>query len=83
MQVQNKGNNSESYIFGVMPFLNKQFILCFILFFQGLNSAELLRLYIEYDLLEEAVSLCVEYVDSVIETFSGHDSKLFQLKVGT
>jgi hypothetical protein len=49
--------------------------------FQGLNSAKLLRLYIEYDLLEEAVSLCVEYMDSVIETFSGHDSKLFQLKV--
>ncbi|XP_060553700.1 nuclear pore complex protein Nup160-like [Ruditapes philippinarum] len=48
--------------------------------YKGLNSAKLLRLYIEYDLLEEAVSLCVEYMDSVIETFSGHDSKLFQLK---
>lgn len=49
--------------------------------FQGLNSAELLRLYIEYDLLEEAVSLCIEYVDAVIDTFRGQNSELFQIKV--
>ncbi|XP_053384862.1 nuclear pore complex protein Nup160-like isoform X2 [Mercenaria mercenaria] len=52
----------------------------FINSYKGLNSAELLRLYIEYDLLEEAVSLCVEYIDAVVDTFSGHDSKLFQIK---
>lgn len=49
--------------------------------FQGLNSAELLRLYINHDLLEEAVSLCIEYIDAVTEIFTGQDSQLFQLKV--
>lgn len=49
--------------------------------FQGLNVAELLRLYIDHDLLEEASSLCMEYIDAVIDTFSAQDSQLFQIKV--
>jgi len=48
---------------------------------QGLNSAELLRLYIDHDLLEEAVGLCVEYIDAVVDSFTGQASLLFQLKV--
>lgn len=52
----------------------------FINSYKGLNSAELLRLYIEYDLLEEAVSLCIEYLDAVVDTFEGQDSDLFQIK---
>ncbi|XP_052227575.1 nuclear pore complex protein Nup160-like isoform X1 [Dreissena polymorpha] len=52
----------------------------FINSYKGLNSAELLRLYIDHDLLEEAVALCVEYIDAVMDTFSGQDCNLFQLK---
>ena len=49
--------------------------------FQGINPAELLRLYIEYDLLEEAVAICVEYIDAVADTFKGQACDVFQLKV--
>ncbi|XP_052801877.1 nuclear pore complex protein Nup160-like [Mya arenaria] len=48
--------------------------------YKGLNSAELLRLYIDHDLLEEATSLCTEYLDAVLDSFKGQDSELFSIK---
>ncbi len=47
------------------------------LFFQRLNAAELLRLYIDFDLLEEATHLCLEYIDAVL----GRGAEYFGLKV--
>lgn len=35
-------------------------------FWQEVDAAELLRLYLSYDLLEEAVDLVLEYVDAVL-----------------
>lgn len=35
-------------------------------FWQEVDAAELLRLYLNYDLLEEAVDLVLEYVDAVL-----------------
>lgn len=35
-------------------------------FLQKVDAAELLRLYLNYDLLEEAVDLVSEYVDAVL-----------------
>ncbi|WAR01460.1 NU160-like protein [Mya arenaria] len=49
--------------------------------YKGLNSAELLRLYIDHDLLEEATSLCTEYLDAVLDSFKGQDSELFSIKM--
>ena len=46
-----------------------------------MNTAELLRVYIDYDLLEEAVSLCVEYIDAVLNSLNGLDSPLFKIQV--
>ncbi|KAL4225759.1 hypothetical protein ACF0H5_016448 [Mactra antiquata] len=48
--------------------------------YKGLNSAELLKLYIDHNLLEEGVNLCKEYIEAVLDTFKGVDSQLFQIK---
>jgi nuclear pore complex protein Nup160 len=36
------------------------------LFAQGVDAAALLRLYLNYDLLEEAAELVLEYVDALL-----------------
>ena len=46
-------------------------------FFQRVNATELLRLYINYDLLLEAVMLAVEYIEAVL----GNGKEYFGLKV--
>ena len=46
---------------------------------QEINSAELLRLYLDYDLLEEAANLTLELIDSVC----GGGKEFYGLKVGT
>ena len=46
---------------------------------QRLNAAELLRLYIDFDLLEEAAHLTMEYIDAVL----GAGPEYFGLKVRT
>ena len=38
----------------------------FIISFQRLNPAELLRLYLDYDLLSEAANLAVEYIKATL-----------------
>ena len=48
-----------------------------LLLFQRLNAAELLRLFIDFDLLEEAVALALEYLDAA----SGKGREYFGLKV--
>ncbi|XP_041365360.1 nuclear pore complex protein Nup160-like [Gigantopelta aegis] len=48
--------------------------------YKSLNAEELLRLYIDYDLLEEAHQLSVELIDAVSVSLQGQDSKLFSLK---
>ena len=42
-----------------------------------MNATELLRLYINYDLLLEAVMLAVEYIEAVL----GNGKEYFGLKV--
>lgn len=42
-----------------------------------MNAAELLRLYLDYDLLEECADLAIEYIDAVL----GRGSEYFGLKV--
>ena len=42
-----------------------------------MNAAELLRLYLDYDLLEEASLLTLEYIDAVM----GKGKEYFGLKV--
>ena len=49
------------------------------LFWQRVNAPELLRLYINYDLLIEAVTLAVEYIQAVL----GNGKEYFGLKVNT
>ena len=49
------------------------------LFRQRVNAPELLRLYINYDLLIEAVTLAVEYIQAVL----GNGKEYFGLKVNT
>ena len=44
---------------------------------QKRNAAELLRLYLDYDLLEEAARLTLEYIDAVC----GSGKEYFDLKV--
>lgn len=46
-------------------------------FFQRFNATELLRLYINYDLLLEAAVLAVEYIAAVL----GNGKEYFGLKV--
>lgn len=45
---------------------------------QKVDAAELLRLYLNYDLLEEAVDLVSEYVDAVL----GKGHQYFGIEVG-
>jgi len=45
---------------------------------QKVDAAELLRLYLNYDLLEEAVELVSEYVDAVL----GKGHQYFGIEVG-
>lgn len=47
-------------------------------FLQKVDAAELLRLYLNYDLLEEAVELVSEYVDAVL----GKGHQYFGIEVG-
>ncbi len=46
---------------------------------QRLNAAELLRLYIDFDLLEDAAALTLEYIDAVL----GKGPEYFGLKVSS
>lgn len=48
------------------------------LLLQKVDAAELLRLYLNYDLLEEAVELVSEYVDAVL----GKGHQYFGIEVG-
>ncbi|XP_071104860.1 nuclear pore complex protein Nup160-like isoform X1 [Haliotis cracherodii] len=52
----------------------------FINSYKELNCAELLRVYINYDLLEEAAALATEYIHAVTDTLSGVDRIMFSLK---
>ena len=48
-------------------------------FWQRVNAPELLRLYMNYDLLIEAVTLAVEYIQAVL----GNGKEYFGLKVNS
>ncbi|XP_046552449.1 LOW QUALITY PROTEIN: nuclear pore complex protein Nup160-like [Haliotis rubra] len=52
----------------------------FINTYKELNCAELLRVYIDYDLLEEAAALATEYIHAVTDTLAGVDRIMFDLK---
>ena len=49
-----------------------------LVFTQEVNSAELLRVYLDYDLLEEASNLVLELIDAVC----GKGKEYYGLKVG-
>ena len=61
-----------------MPFSCAVITMCTFSFIQIVNPAELLRIYLDYDLLEEAAVFCMEYIDAVM----GCGSEYFNLKVG-
>lgn len=48
---------------------------------QALDFAELLRLYIGFDKLGEAVSLALEYIEAVVGVLQGQGNQLYNLKV--
>lgn len=48
--------------------------------YKGLNTSELLRVYIDFDMLEDAVILTMEYIDAVMDSIRGHESELFNLR---
>lgn len=50
-------------------------------FEQKRNAAELLRLLIDYDLLEQAGSLALEYIEAMRDVTRGQDREVFNLKV--
>ena len=54
-----------------------QWVIAQCLCFQETNPAELLRLYLNFDLLEEATYLALEYIDAVL----GPQKKDFAMKV--
>lgn len=43
--------------------------------------SELLKIYIDFDLLEDGVILTMEYIDAVMASFTGQESPTFGLKV--
>ena len=52
--------------------------MVFLIFlFQLTNPAELLRLYLTFDLLEQAAKLAIEYINAVM----GHGKEFFGLEV--
>ncbi|XP_062566399.1 nuclear pore complex protein Nup160-like isoform X5 [Saccostrea cucullata] len=48
--------------------------------YKELNWSELLRLYTDYDQLEDAVMLTIEYVDALLGTYTGPDCPAFNIK---
>lgn len=48
--------------------------------YKELNWSELLRLYTDYDLLEDAVLLTIEYMEALLGTYTGPDCPAFSLK---
>ncbi|CAI9723426.1 Hypothetical predicted protein [Octopus vulgaris] len=48
--------------------------------YKTLDVAELIRLYISFDKLEEAVAVTLEYLDAVLGTLQGQDNHLYRLK---
>nr|XP_034311974.1 nuclear pore complex protein Nup160 [Crassostrea gigas] len=48
--------------------------------YKELHWSDLLRRYVDYDQLEDAVVLTVEYVDALLWTYTGHDCPEFNLK---
>jgi hypothetical protein len=43
--------------------------------------SELLKIFIDFDLLEDGVILTMEYIDAVMDSFTGQESTKFSLKV--
>lgn len=48
--------------------------------YKARNMSGLLRIYIGFDLLEEAVLLIIEYIDARLDSFLGNDSEVFGIK---
>ncbi|ESO97630.1 hypothetical protein LOTGIDRAFT_228261 [Lottia gigantea] len=48
--------------------------------YRSINASELLRLYINYDLLEDAGDLVLEYVEAMLESLSGSTSNRYNIK---
>ena len=48
--------------------------------YKKLNMSELLKIFIDFDLLEDGVILTMEYIDAVMDSFTGQESTKFSLK---
>ena len=48
---------------------------------QALDVASLLRVYLNFDLIDQATSLAVEYLEAVTDVLRGIDAPAFHLKV--
>lgn len=49
--------------------------------YQVLSASQLFRVYLDYDLLQAAAQLCMEYLDALLGVLQGQDSPAFGLKV--
>ncbi|VDI42582.1 Hypothetical predicted protein [Mytilus galloprovincialis] len=48
--------------------------------FKKINMSELLKIYIDFDLLEDGVLLTMEYIDAVVDSLTGQERTQFGLK---
>ncbi|PVD33582.1 hypothetical protein C0Q70_04839 [Pomacea canaliculata] len=48
--------------------------------FKVLSASQLFRVYLDYDLLQAAAQLCMEYLDALLGVLQGQDSPAFGLK---
>ena len=55
----------------------------FIVHHQALDVASLLRVYLNFDLIDQATSLAVEYLSAVTDVLGGVDAPAFALKASS
>ncbi|XP_052066058.1 nuclear pore complex protein Nup160-like isoform X1 [Mytilus californianus] len=48
--------------------------------FKKINMSELLKIYIDFDLLEDGVLLTMEYIDAIVDSLTGQERTQFGLK---
>ena len=72
---------NEIYLYAFILLHYKGYTMVELYIFQKLNTSELLKIYIDFDLLEDGVILTMEYIDAVMDSFTGQESTKFSLKV--
>ena len=72
---------NEIYLYAFILLHYKGYTMVELYIFQKLNMSELLKIFIDFDLLEDGVILTMEYIDAVMDSFTGQESTKFSLKV--